>query len=114
MHFRFVRLVPYHIISGLLLTWGYLHIYTYMHTLSINPLCFPLLFQVAVWFERPFPSVSYPSSRLGGVLGSILKKTKNLFAEHAKLKCILQNHVDFVSIAYEVWTQEGTSIRRGD
>ena len=52
-----------------------------------------------MWFERLFPSVSYPSSHLGGVLGSILKKIKNLFAEHADLKSFLQNHVDldFVS-----------------
>ena len=70
-----------------------------------------------MWFERLFPSVSYPSSRLGGVLGSVLKKTKNLFAERADLKSFLQNHVDldFVSpslMKYEL--KEGTSVTRGD
>ena len=97
MHFSFVRLVPYQYITTNLGLFTHIHIHA--HTQHQPAICFPLLFQVAVWSERLFPSVSYPSSRQGGVLGSIPKKTKNLFAEHADLKCILQKHadLDFVS-----------------
>ena len=101
MHFSVVRLVPYqHIITNLgLFTCNCIYIQVYMHTLSINPLyVFPFCFRLQCGL-KDFPSASYPSSHLGGVLGSVLKKTKNLFAEHADLKSFLQNHIDldFVS-----------------
>ena len=51
----------------------------------------------SAWFDTLFPDVSYPSSRLSGVLNRLVKKTEDLQKEGADLNAFLQEKIDFVS-----------------
>lgn len=50
---------------------------------------------VAKWFTRLFPAVSYPASRLGGTLSRLLEKMRKLFEEGADYHSFLEIVVDF-------------------
>ena len=62
--------------------------------MKFSGFCSLSLFQVAGWFEQLFPTVSYPSNRLSGVLVRILQRAKRMFEEGANLESFLQEPVD--------------------
>ena len=61
------------------------------------------VFQVAIWFERLFPEVSYPSSRVSPMLDYLLKKAKSLHEKKEDLQVFLctQRDFDFVSVSLQ-------------
>ena len=73
-----------------------------LHTtiyINIQHLC---LFQVAYWFVKLFPGVSYPPSRLSGLLCRIEKKAESvLLAGGTDLHDFLEPDIDldFVSVS---------------
>ena len=55
------------------------------------------MLQVATWFEKLYPQVTYPSSHLSGALGWLLKKVTRLHergVSHA-IAVFLETEVDF-------------------
>ena len=60
------------------------------------------MFQVAVWFDTLFPDVSYPSSRLSGVLDRLVKKTQGLLSGGGDMEAFLRTELDFDFVSFSL------------
>ena len=68
-------------------------------------------FQVAHWFGRLFPNVSYPALRIADTLENLLKKAERIFLAGEDLSAFLQNEVDFDIVSAALLK---IGVKRGD